>query len=309
VRAKQKTLPRIARTVIQEGYLFTFDSDGRMCLDCTNRERVVLLHDLRVYGPDLHIGALGWTIPTTTDGYSVVDVEFDTGQRLRVKRYAFERITAETQEATVSKLLSNYQNTRFDADSKVAERCREEWIAKVYSPILLLNKTVRSGVGDQEVYAFTFPSLKELAQLRGDAYYPVKIGYTRDSWEGAYGRIKSQIFEKAAYPEKPEVLCIWRTWDGRHLETQVHRKLRALNRKIPTSLGAEWFLSSIEELVEVIAKCNFAELPPDRVVVGAGETIAEGFAELMAEGATIEMANKGGAISIGIRNPANDERA
>jgi hypothetical protein len=307
MRAKRKPLPRIAETLIQDGYVYTFDPDGRLCLDCKNKERIVLTHDLRVYGPNLHIGALGWTIPNTSDGYSVVDVEFDTGQTLRVKRYIFERIVEETEESAVSKLLARYKNTRFDADPKVAGRCREEWVVKTYSHILSLSATVERGVGDQEVYAFTFPSLKELAQLRGDSHFPVKVGYSKDSWEGAYGRIKSQILEKAAYPEKPVVLCVWRTWDGRGLETQIHRKLRSFKRRVSASLGSEWYQTSLEELLDIIAACNFAELPSDRVVIGASETIAEGFAELMADGATIEMSSNGGELRIGIRYPDKDE--
>jgi hypothetical protein len=237
----------------------------------------------------------------------VVDVEFDSGQRLRVKSYIFERIAPGTEETTVASLLTRYKNTRFDADPKVAESCREEWTVKTYGPTFSLSATIQRGVGDQEVYAFTYPSLKELAQLRGDCFYPVKVGYSKDSWEGCYGRIKAQILENAAYPEKPEVLCIWRTWDGRHLEKQVHRKLRACNRKVTTSLGTEWFLSSLAELLEIIERCDFAELPTDRVVIGASDTIAEGFAEFMAEGATIEMSSKGSALRIAIRHPENDE--
>ena len=207
----------------------------------------------------------------------------------------------------VSELLSRYRNTRFDANSVVAERCRRDWILKTYGSIISFNETVYRGAGDQEVYAFTFPSLRELSQLRGDTYYPVKIGYTKDLHEGAYGRIQSQILEKAAYPEKPEVLLVWRTWDGRDLETQAHRKLRACNRKVVASLGREWFLSSREELVALIADCNFAELPSDRIVTGARETLAEGFAELMAGGATIEMSTKGGALRIGIRQSSEGD--
>ena len=164
-------------------------------------------------------------------------------------------------------------------------------------------------MGDQELYAFTFPSLKEVAALKRDPYYPVKIGFSKNPSDGAYGRIRSQIFEKAAYPERPEVLLVWRTWDGRDLETQIHRSLRCLERSIPASLGKEWFLTSTEELVEIISTCHFADLSVDRVVGGTSETIEEAFDELMANGATIEMQMIPGqaAVSIGIRHSTNDE--
>ncbi len=251
----------------------------------------MLVNDLRVYGANLHPGALGWTIPETTDGYSVVDVEFDTGQRLRVKRYAFERVTPETQDSVVSELFTRCKNTRFDADPIVAESRREEWIAEYYSEYLTLTETVRKGIGDQEVYAFTFPSLMELARLKGEDIYPVKIGF---SIECGLGRIRFQILEKAGFPEKPIVLCLFKTWDGRHLEIQIHKRLRSLGRKIPHSLGEEWFLTTTEELLQTLDQCKLADLPVDRAVIGDSGMAIGGFAEAMAEHATIE--TKSGAI-------------
>jgi hypothetical protein len=85
---------------------------------------------------------------------------------------------------------------------------------------------------------------------------------------------------------------------------------RDSGRKVSLSLGKEWYLTAIEELLEIIAQCNFADLPPDRVVTGADETIEEGFAGLMAGGATIEMGMVSGqaAVSIGIRYPKRDAK-
>lgn len=307
--ANRKALPKIDQREVTDGYLYTYDRDGRLCLDAESPERIVLVHDLRVYGPNLHIGTLGWTIPETTDGYKVVDVHFDTGQKLRLSRYAFERVTPETEASVASDLLNRYRNTRFDADPTIAEDCRKKWIATNYGEYMSLRATVHRGVGDQGVYAFTFPSLKELASLKGDSHYPVKVGFSKNSSDGAFGRIRSQILEKSAYPERPEVLCVWRTWDGRNLETQIHKHLRHLGRKAASSLGKEWFLTSLEELLEIIGHCDFADLPADRVVSGADETIEEGFAELMANGANIEMRMVPGqaAISMGIRYA--DEKA
>lgn len=303
--SKQKPLPKIAQRDVVDGFLHTYDSGGRLCLDVENRERIVLVNDLRAYGAELHLGALGWTIPETTDGYTFADIDFDTGQKLRLKRYAFERVTVDSEEAIAAELLARNRNTRFDADPLVAESCREEWIAKNYGEYLTLTETVRRGIGDQELYAFTFPSLKELATLKGEDHYPVKIGFSKNSSDGAFGRIRSQILEKAGFPEKAKVLCVFKTWDGRHLETQVHKRLRSLGRKVPHSLGKEWFLTSTAELLRTIDQCEVADLPADRVISGADETIEEGFAGLMAEGATIEMRMVSGqaAVSIGIRYP------
>jgi hypothetical protein len=302
---KSKSLPKIAQRECVEGYLYTFDADGRMCLDVENRERIVLTHDLRVYGDELHIGALGWTLPDTTDGYTFADVLFDTGRKLRLKRYAFERVIPEEADIKATELITRNRQTRFDADPNIAASCKNEWITKYYGEYLTLSEAVFEGVGDQELYAFTFPSLIELAKLKEQPHYPVKVGFSKNGPEGALGRIRSQIFEKAGFPEKPIVLLVFRTWDGRHLETQVHKVLQQLDRKSTDALGREWFVTSAAELRQLINQCTLSDLPVDRIVSGADETLEEGFAGLMANGATIGMVMIPGqaAVSIGIRYP------
>lgn len=67
-------------------------------------------------------------------------------------------------------------------------------------------------------------------------------------------------------------------------------------------------MTSVGELLRTIDQCDLAGLPPNRVVTGADETLEEGFARLMADGATIEMGMVPGqaAVSIGIRYPKED---
>ena len=306
---KSKPLPKVAMREIVDGYLHTYDAGGRLCLDIDNLIELCWTNDLRTYGDDLHIGALGWTIPETTYGYTFADVVFDVGQQLRLKRYAFERVTVESAKAVAAKLIADNRNTRFDADPGVAASCREDWIAKYYGEYLTLSETIVKGVGDQELYAFSFPSLIELARLKGNEHYPVKVGFSKNASDGAFGRIRLEINEKAGFPEKPNVLLVFRTWDGRQLETEVHKRLRLLGRKSPDSLGREWFVTSTAELLQIVDECDLADLPSDRLIIGADETLEEGFAELMADGATIEMGMVPGqaAVSIGIRYP--DEKA
>ncbi len=64
-------------------------------------------------------------------------------------------------------------------------------------------------------------------------------------------------------------------------------------------------MTSTGELLQTIDECDLAELPSDRVITGADETIEEGFSRLMADGATIEMSMVPGqaAVSIAIRYP------
>lgn len=119
----------------------------------------------------------------------------------------------EAANTVAEELVSRNRNTRFDADPGVAASCREDWIAKYYGDYLTLSETIVKGVGDQELYAFTFPSLIELARLKGQDHYPVKIGFSKNASDGALGRIRSQILEKAGFPEKPAVLLVFKTWD------------------------------------------------------------------------------------------------
>ena len=309
VAAKKTRLPTIHHRDVIEGYVHTYDHDGRLCLDTKNPERLVLIHDLRVYGDGLHIGQLGWTIPETTDGYKAVDVLFDTGHRLCVNRYAFERVDLATEQEMANALVAKFRNSRFDSDVSVAHARRKDWIADTYGKYMSLDQTSQTGVGDQELYAFTFPSLRELAGLKGQEHYPVKIGFSKNASEGAFGRIRQQIVELAGYPERPEILSVWRTWDGRSLETQVHRTLRKSDRKIPTSLGKEWFLTSHAEVLQIVLQCALPEFPVDRVVGGADETLEENFAALIANGATVEfgMVSGSASVSIGIRNPPDPD--
>ena len=102
---------------------------------------------------------------------------------------------------------------------------------------------------------------------------------------------------------------MFRTWDGRHLETQVHKVLQQLDRKSTDALGREWFVTSAAELRQLINQCTLSDLPVDRIVSGADETLEEGFAGLMANGGTIGMGMIPGqaAVSIGIRYPNQED--
>lgn len=297
-----------SQVITDEGYIRTFDKNDRPCYDGTLRTRVVLVHDLRVYGKGLHIGQLGWTAPETTDGYKAVRVEFPDGQRLLIRTFAMERVVPERAEEISQVLIRKYRNTRFDADAILAERCRQQWIDDYYGKYVSLAEMTTDGEGDQELYAFTFPSLRELADLRGDKQYPVKIGYAKSADAGAIGRIRQQITERAAYPEKPLLLHVQRTWDGRNLETQVHRSLRTLNRKVVHSLGKEWFLTSKDELLGILQTCSRASRNADCAVSGTDETLEEGVTGLLAQGATIEfgMDPESACVRMSIKRPGTD---
>lgn len=289
-----------SQLITDEGYLHTFDKNERNCWDNTVAARVVLVKDLRTYGKELHIGQLGWTIPGTTDGYRATDVEFDTGQRLSVLVYALERVVPQREKEISQTLIQKCRNTRFDADCAVAEKYRQQWMHHNYGEYISLTEMTMSGEGDQELYAFTFASLRELANFKGQDQYPVKIGYSKEGGAGALGRIRQQITEGAAYPERPVLLHVHKTWDGRSLETQVHRKLRELDRKIVHSLGTEWFLTCKPELLEILQRCTPAPRQLDRPMLGAHETLEEGISGLLAQGATVQFGMDPGSACVRI---------
>ena len=196
----------VKRVVDSEGFVHAYDKNDRACWSGDQPERVVLTQDLRKYAPELHIGQLGWTVPGTADSYKWIHVAFDNGVQLPILVHGIERVIPERAAAIASDLVKKNRNTRFDADSVVAERCYREWIKKEHAEWIDTDHIDELGNGSEEVYAFTFRSLQELARLKGAAHYPVKIGYSGNQDAGAVQRIRSQMIEAAAYPERPALL-------------------------------------------------------------------------------------------------------
>lgn len=241
----------IVERTVRHGRVIATDKNGRPCWDSEQAERVILNQDLRRYAPGLHPGQLGWTVPGTTDGYKWVDVAFDNGVQLAILTYGLERVTPEKAAKMAAAILAENRNTRFDADPIIAERCLEEWIRAQYSPYVDTDSVVRAGTGSQELYAFSYPSLRRLAVIDGATAYPVKIGYTAEREVGAIHRVRNQILEPAAYPERAQLILIFKTDDGRALELAIHRALYP--QRIKTAIGKEWFLTTGEE---VLALCE-----------------------------------------------------
>jgi hypothetical protein len=214
---------------------------------------VILIEDLRKYGAGLHIGQLGWTVPNTTDGYKWIDVQFDNGPRLPILTFGIQRIVPELAEQIARGMVDDNRGTRFDADPEVAIRAHDEWLLTTYSRYIATDSVIKLGEGDEEVYGFTFPSLQSLASVNNEPNYPVKVGFTTDKDGGAFARIRGLMVEPAGFPERPNVLFVCRTWNGRALELAIHSRLRAQNRRIKTAPGNEWFKTNAPELIAI---CN-----------------------------------------------------
>jgi hypothetical protein len=266
----------VKREVDAEGYLHGYDKNDRTCWGNLSSERVVLLHDLRKYGTGLHIGQLGWTIPGTTDGYKWIDVRFDNNITLPILTFGIERVVPEQAAEISRKLIDKHRNTRFDADPVIAGIKHKEWIRGEYEAYVSFNQMAEEGSGDQELYAFTFPSLQTIAKLEHRDFYPVKIGFTTDKDGGAMQRIRSQIIEAAAFPEKPAVLLVWHTWNGRQFEAAVHNFLKGEKRHDVTALGVEWFMTNKDELLALCNRFHHEISKPDtKPLFGASPTIGE----------------------------------
>jgi len=182
----------VERHVDETGRVRCYDQNGRLCWDMTSRERVVLVEDLRRYAPGLHVGQLGWTVPDTCDGYKWVEVEFDNGVRLPVLTYGLERVLPERAQSISDEVIAKNRGTMHDADPVVTEQQRTQHVYSTYSAYVAAGNVLRLGSGPEELYAFTFPSLRELAALKGEEFYPIKVGYTRDS-AGAIARVAQMM--------------------------------------------------------------------------------------------------------------------
>ena len=297
----------VKREVDGEGFVHAYDKNDRTCWSGDQPERVVLTQDLRKYAPDLHIGQLGWTVPGTTDSYKWIDVIFDNGVQLPIFVYGIDRVMPEHATAIAAAVLQKNRNTRFDADPVVADRCYREWIKKEHAKWIDTDNTDELGKGPEEVYAFTFPSLLELARLKGAEHYPVKIGFTISQDAGAVQRIRNQMMEAAAYPERPALLLVCRTWDGRALEALVHSELRRSERKVAGSIGIEWFRTNVCEVAELCRRLGpDVQKPSLEPISGASPALSD----LVATGVQVELVRTPDSACVGlrIRDPNEESR-
>lgn len=107
------------------------------------------------------------------------------------------------------------------------------------------------GVGSFAIYCYYFNSYKELANLEGKDSWPCKIGRTdRDPLI----RVLSQA--STALPEEPTIDFVVRTNNSSVLETAIHSALKLRGKHIKESPGSEWFITSPEEVIDLIKGIN-----------------------------------------------------
>ncbi|MBQ9019695.1 MAG: GIY-YIG nuclease family protein [Bacilli bacterium] len=99
------------------------------------------------------------------------------------------------------------------------------------------------GEGKVAVYVYYYDVYKELAKLRGEEYFPCKIGRTDVE---PLQRIISQ--SGTSYPERPHIALIFYCDNSSYLEATFHNVLKLKNKWIKDAPGVEWFKTNIEEI-------------------------------------------------------------
>jgi hypothetical protein len=230
----------------EQGHVYTRDECGRPCWDPSQPQRVLLLHDLRRHNQRLHAGLLGTTLVGATDGYRCIGVDFDNGAQVVCSSAALQAVRPEDADELAMKMVEANRGTRFDADPSVADVEYRKWLEDEYGDAVDFMDIEWSGEGPDEVYAYTFESLRLLAAAQNQDVYPIKIGYSGTGMAPSITRIASQIRGNTSLPERAVILAIHRTNDGRSLEMNIHRQLRAMNARKKDAMGREWFMASLE---------------------------------------------------------------
>ena len=118
-------------------------------------------------------------------------------------------------------------------------------------PGLVTGDPVTFGDGSECVYAWAHTSDRSLAQLRGDARLPVKIGYSTNP--DPRRRITATLAQgRTALHSGVELLLVYRTGRARKIERAVHAILDVRGHKIAGGLGQEWYRTNTEEIILAI---------------------------------------------------------
>lgn len=106
-------------------------------------------------------------------------------------------------------------------------------------------RTYGTGFGEEYVYCYSFPIFLEVASLKQEPSYRVKVGKATGN---PINRIHQQISaSKTAISESPIVLVIFQAISAHQLEKWLHKRLeRAVD-----AVGAEWFYTNPDELLEL----------------------------------------------------------
>jgi hypothetical protein len=106
-------------------------------------------------------------------------------------------------------------------------------------------RTFGCGIGAQYVYCYTFQNYIELARLKKESKFRIKVGKADTD---PIKRILQQVAgSNTAVAERPHVLLVFQTLAAGHLERWLHARLS----RAADSIGSEWFITNPDELIEL----------------------------------------------------------
>jgi len=194
----------VVSEVRKDGTYQSYDALGDSIWAADAKERVVLLDDLRNYARGLYAGQLGWTVPDTTDGYDMIDVEFDNGEVLptltkgitRVvpdKALEFAKKVIAEAAADLEKLkLAFIQKSNHSDPSKswknfqlAIDRYGYDFVGDDFKWIDL-SRCEHFGEGPHDIVVFSFARHLRLSQLKGQSEFPLWVGMDRPDFMMRY---------------------------------------------------------------------------------------------------------------------------
>ncbi|WP_319567279.1 GIY-YIG nuclease family protein [Cohaesibacter marisflavi] len=157
-------------------------------------------------------------------------VQQGAAEKIGYGRYKFLVDETNASVATTNELPQDASNTQNLVECPASAQIQAE-------------KTL--GEGNELVYLYYYPTAKELAELKGEAVWSIKIGRT----SVGLSRITEQL--GTGHSEIPIVPLVFKTDSSANLEAAIHRSLEFANRKVPNAPGTEWFRTSTEEVEHI----------------------------------------------------------
>jgi len=116
------------------------------------------------------------------------------------------------------------------------------------STVLPFSVERQIGEGPELVYFYSFPAYRELARLRNEERFPIKIGMSTRP-------VIDRVFEQlgTSHPEWPVVLMAIRCDDARRIERVLHEILNLQYAHVERCPGNEWFVTSLDEILSILA--------------------------------------------------------
>jgi hypothetical protein len=120
-------------------------------------------------------------------------------------------------------------------------------VSSLDEPSSLPAPELTTGEGSESVYLYCYEAYRRLAQKEGRRLFPCKIGRSE---RDPLLRVLSQ--SSTALPEVPTVVRLFKTNDSSALEAAIHCILSLRGREVENSPGTEWFLTSPEEVDDIV---------------------------------------------------------